>query len=76
MLRTEPVDFCRVHALPMWWWPAGGEWSCQVATCEETKPVAVQHTAPSLRVREVWMAGQRLSAAVIPPRNVFNIYAS
>lgn len=72
-LRTEPADFCPVHALPMWWWPSGGEWACQVATCRETKPVAVERTAPSVRVRETWMAGQRMGAMVTNPFHVFNV---
>ena len=49
-LHTEPADFCPVHALPMWWWPSGGEWACQVPTCEMKFPVAVEHTVSSLRV--------------------------
>lgn len=32
-------DLCPVHGVPMWWWPTGGEWACQVTTCDVTRPV-------------------------------------
>ena len=48
-LALGPRDLCPLGHGPMWWWPTGGTWACQLPTCEITTPVYACQVVDALR---------------------------
>jgi hypothetical protein len=67
----DVADYCPVHGMPMWYWPAGDEWSCQLPDCDATQPVRWAGTERLRSIRDTVLSGHRLAAMVAPPRSVF-----
>lgn len=38
-LDLGPRDLCPLGHGPMWYWPTGGTWACQLPSCEIAEPV-------------------------------------
>lgn len=65
-------DLCPLGHGPMWWWPTGGEWACQLPTCVVTTPVYA-HQVNAFDERYWW--AQRFTVTVTPPRSLFDVHS-
>lgn len=72
-LGPDVADYCPVHGIPMWWWPTGGTWACQLSDCDATQPVRWAETESVRHVRRTWLAGDRYAAMVTPPKSIFHM---